>query len=42
MTVLNMGQDETIEGFWIFQDSRYARFLRIHALHMVLNTPEYG
>ena len=42
MTVLNMGRDAIMEGFWIFQDSGYARFLRMQALDMVLNIPEYG
>ena len=31
-----------IEGFYIFQDSEYARFLRMQALHKVRNMPEYG
>ena len=26
-----------IEGFWIFQDSQYARFLYMQELHKVLN-----
>ena len=30
-----------MEGFWIYQDSYYARFLRMQALHEVLNMPEY-
>ena len=34
-----MRGDAIIEGFWIFQDSEYARFLRTQALHKVLNVP---
>ena len=37
-----MRQEAMMEGFWIFQDSKYARFLRMQALHEVLNIPEYG
>ena len=40
--VLKMRQDAIMEGFWIFQDSKYARFLRMQALPKVLNMPEYG
>ena len=28
-----------MEGFWIFQDFEYAKFLRMEALHEVLNMP---
>ena len=31
-----------IEGFWIFQDSEYARFLSMQVLHKVLIMTEYG
>ena len=34
--------DAIKEGFWIFQDSDYACFLRMQALRKVLNIPEYG
>ena len=30
-----------MEGFWIFQDSKYVKFLHMQALHKVLNVPEY-
>ena len=40
--VLNMSRDAIMEGFWIFQDSEYTRFLSIPKLHKVLNMPEYG
>ena len=29
-------------GFRIFQDSGYASFLHMQALHKIVNTPEYG
>ena len=32
-----MGGGEFTEGSWIFQDSEYARFLRLQTLHEVLN-----
>ena len=32
-----MSRDAIVEGFWIFQNSEYARFLRMQALHKVLN-----
>ena len=35
-----MRGDAITEAFWIFQDSEYARFLRMQALHEVLNIPE--
>ena len=34
--------DEIMEEFWIFQDSAYARFVHMQALHKVPNMPEYG
>ena len=37
-----MCQDGIMEGFWIFQDSKYARLLQMQALRKVLNMPEYG
>ena len=37
-----MRRDAIMEGFWILQDSEYARFLRMQAVHKVLNMPEYG
>ena len=37
-----MHLDAIVEGFWIFQDSEYARILHIQVLHKVLNMPEYG
>ena len=40
--VLNMRHDTIMEGFSIFQDSKYARFLRMQALHKVLSMPERG
>ena len=40
--VLNMRQDAIMEGFSILQDSKYARFLRMQALHKVLSMPEHG
>ena len=40
--ILNICQDIIMEGFWIFQDSEYVRFLHMQALHKVLNMPEYG
>ena len=39
---LNIRRDASMEGFWIFQGSGYARFLCIQALHKVLNMPDYG
>ena len=41
-TVLNMRQDAIMEGFWIFQGSEYAKFLRMQAFPKVLNMPEIG
>ena len=40
--VLNTHRDATMEGFWIFQDSNYVRFLHMQALHKVLNMPEHS
>ena len=40
--VLNTHRDATMEGFWIFQDSKYVRFLHMQALHKVLNMPEHS
>ena len=37
-----MRQDAILEGFWIFQNSKYARFPNMQALHKVLNMPESG
>ena len=39
--VLNMRQDAVVEGFWILQDSKYAKFLRLQVLPKVLNMPEH-
>ena len=36
-----MRRDAIVEGFWIFQDSEYARFLRMQVLYKVLSMPEY-
>ena len=36
-----MRVDAIMEGFWIFQDSEYARFLLMQALHKTLNMHEY-
>ena len=38
--VLNICRDASVEGFWIFQFSKYAKFLHMQALHKVLNMPE--
>ena len=38
---MNMSQDAIMEGFWMFQDSKYARFLHLQALQKVLNMSEY-
>ena len=40
-TVRKMLRDAIMEGFWIFQDFKYAKFLRMEALHEVLNMPGY-
>ena len=32
-----MRQDAIMEGFWMFQNSEYARYLHMQALHKVLN-----
>ena len=40
--VLNMRRDAIMEGFRIFQDSEYARFLRMQASDKLLNIAEYG
>ena len=40
--VLNMRQDAIMEEFCIFQESEYARFLHMQALHKVLHMPKYG
>ena len=37
-----MRRDAIIERLWIFQDSEYARFLRMQAFHKLLNMSEYG
>ena len=37
-----MRRDAIMEGFRIFLDSKYARFLHIQVLHKVQNMPEYG
>ena len=39
---LNMRRDAVMEGFLIFQDSEYARFLRMQVFNRVLNMPKYG
>ena len=41
-TIMNMSWDLVTEGFWIFQDSKYTRFLHFQALHNVPNMLEYG
>ena len=40
--ILNIRRDETIEGFWIFQDSEYTKFLRMQVLFKVLNMSKYA
>ena len=40
--VLNMRWDAVIEGFRIFLDSDYVRYLHMQVMHEVLNMPEYG
>ena len=40
--VLSMRRDAIMKGFWNFEDSEYARFLHMQALHKVLNMLEYG
>ena len=35
-----MHRDVIMEEFWIFQDSKYAKFLFMQALHSSLNMPE--
>ena len=35
-----MRPDAIMQEFWIFQDSEYARFLHMQALHKVLNMTE--
>ena len=37
-----MRRNAITEGLWIFQDSEYAKFLHMQALHKILNMPEYG
>ena len=37
-----MCRNAIMEGFVIFQDSKYAKFLRMQALHKVLSMPEHG
>ena len=39
---LNMRRDAIMKRFLIFQNSEYADFLNIQALHEILNMPEYG
>ena len=41
-SVLNKRWNTIMEGFRIFQDSEYMRFLHMQALHKVLNMPENG
>ena len=36
-----MCRDAIMEEFCIFPDSEYAMFRHMHALHKVLNMPEY-
>ena len=38
--VLDMRRDAVMEEFWIFQNSKYARFLLMQAFHKTLNMPE--
>ena len=40
--VLNTCQDAIMEGFWIFQDFKFARFLHIQVLCKFLNMPDFG
>ena len=40
--VLNMHWDAVIEGFRIFLDSDYVRYLHMQVMHEVVNMPEYG
>ena len=40
--VLNIRQDAIMEEFWVFQDSEYATFPHMQALHNFLNMPENG
>ena len=40
--VLNIRPDAVMEGLWIFQVSKYTKFLHMQVLHKVLNMPEYG
>ena len=40
--VLSIHRNAVIEGFSIFQDFEYARFLHMQALYKILNIPEYG
>ena len=37
-----MLRDAVIEDFWIFQDSKYTRFLHMQGLQKVLNMAEYN
>ena len=37
MSSLNIRRDVIMEGFFIFQDFEYPRFLRIQALHNFLS-----
>ena len=37
-----MRRDAIMKRFWIFQNSEYADFLNIQALHEILNMAEYG
>ena len=37
-----MHWDAIMEGFRMFQDSEYVRFLRMQVLRKVVNMPEYG
>ena len=34
-----MRRDAIMEGFWIFQDFEYIKFLHMQELHKVLNVP---
>ena len=40
--IMNMRRYAIMEVFWIFQDSEYATFLCMQALHKVLKIPEFG
>ena len=37
-----MRRNAIMEGFWIIQNSEYAKILHMQGLHKVLNMAEYG